>query len=88
MKKMGIMLPWAAVSAALAVSAAAGGAAGAPVGELTGAGIGTVLACLGCASLGLEALISGVSLTVLLWSQGVFAATSACLGVCAAALAY
>ncbi|MDP2958380.1 MAG: hypothetical protein Q8N53_18270 [Longimicrobiales bacterium] len=62
------------------------GAAGSPVAELVGGGLGSALGCIGCGAAGLLAVWAGATLASILWSRAVFAASAACIGVCAAAL--
>ncbi|HSG09744.1 MAG TPA: hypothetical protein VLA36_15385 [Longimicrobiales bacterium] len=81
-------MAWA--GALILAIAAAGpiGVAGAPLDRLVGAGLGTVLGCVGCGAAGVYAVLSGVSLATILWSEAAFAAGTACIGVCAAALSF
>ena len=79
---------WAGALVLAVAVAGSVGAADAPVARLVGAGLGTVLGCIGCGAAGLYAVFSGVSLATILWSEAAFAAGTACIGVCAAALSF
>lgn len=81
-------MAWAGALALAVAVAGPVGAAGAPVAGLVGAGLGTVLGCIGCGAAGVYAVFSGVSLATILWSEAAFAAGTACIGVCAAALSF
>ena len=79
---------WLGAILAGVAAAVPAGAGGTPLAALVGSGLGTVLGCVGCGAAGLYALFSGASLTTILWSEAAFAASTACIGICAAALSF
>lgn len=71
-----------------AIAVGTGASVGGAVAGLMGGAIAPMLGCIGCGAAGLMAVWGGYTLAAFLWTQTAFAATTACIGVCAAALAF
>jgi hypothetical protein len=77
---------WAGATVLAAVTAVPIATTSVPVAGLIGGGLTASLGCVVCAGAGVYALLSGAGLAAILWTETAFAAGTACIGVCAAAL--